>query len=320
MAMLDAIYIDETALLLNTFAETVRTLGKLNLHDSNIHAEDFFRDFLNTLKGWNLINANSLVFNVPGVDLIYEDDSRMVQVTSTVSKKKIQDSLDKTNKKKYSDYHFYFLVISRDATNIVGKEYSVPEGFVFDAASDIWDISRLVAMMKDADIETKKSLHDLTRKHLGIFTQPAKNAHSLSEVVKVLSEEMQHGDDMPTKVSFIVSEKIKVNQLEGLKGSISESAGYTTMLNSVYDTHEQFGSFTRRTIHSVLRKVYEDKKGSYTQEELYRHICKYAYNIVLESANRPTDLMMESIEWCVDVIVTDAFEACKIFDHPQNLI
>lgn len=318
--MRDTIYIDETALLLNAFAETVKTLGKLNLHDSNVHAENFFRDFLNVLKGWNLVNANLKTPNEPGVDLVYEDDYRMVQVSSTVTKKKIQDSLDKTDKKKYANYHFFFLAIDKNASNIVGKEYSVPSEFVFDATSDIWDINRLLAMMNDTSIDTKSSLHELTKKHLSTLILPEKNAHSLSEVVKVLSEEMKHGEDTQTKVSFLLPEKIKLNKLDSIKGSISEFAGYTTMLNSVYDSHEQFGSFTRRTIHSVLQKVYEDNKGSYSPEELFRHICKYAYNIVLQSANRPTDMMMDSIEWCVDVIVTDAFEACKIFEHPQNLI
>ena len=318
--MRDAIYINETALLLNAFAETVKTLGKLNLHDSNVHAENFFRDFLNALKGWNLVNANLKTLNEPGVDLVYEDECRMVQVSSTVTKKKIQDSLDKTDKRKYANYHFFFLAIGKDASNLVGKDYSVPTEFVFDAATDIWDISGLLAMMNDASIDTKSSLHDLTKKHLSTLLLPEKNAHSLSEVVKVLSEEMKHGEDTQTNVSFLLPEKIKMNKLDGIKGSISEFAGYTTMLNSVYDSHEQFGSFTRRTIHSVLQKVYEDNKGSYSPEELFRHICKYAYDIVLQSANRPTGMMMDSIEWCVDVIVTDAFESCKIFEHPQNLI
>lgn len=318
--MLDAIYINDTALLLNAFAETVKTLGKLNLHDSNVHAENFFRDFLNTLMGWNLVNANATALNEPGVDLVYADDCRMVQVSSTTTKKKIQDSLDMTDKKKYANYHFYFLAIGKDASRLGRKDYTVSNEFVFDSTKDVWDINKLIAKMNDAPIERKKALYELTQKHLATLLQSSKNAHSLSEVVKVLSEEMQQGDDMPTKVSFVVPEKIRVNRLEGLKESISEYAGYTTMLNRVYDTHEQFGSYTRKTIHSVLRKVYEDNKGSYTSEELYRLICKQALNKVLESANRPTDMMMESIEWCVDVIVTDAFEACKIFEHPQNLV
>lgn len=318
--MRDAIYIDETALLLNAFAETVKTLGKLNLHDSNVHAENFFRDFLNILKGWNLVNANTIALNEPGIDLVYKDADIMVQVSSTVTKKKIQDSLNKADKKKYANYHFFFLAIGKDASNLVGKEYSIPTEFIFDATTDIWDINRLVAMMNDANIETKCFLHDLTKKHFSTLLQPAKNAHSLSEVVKVLSDEMKHGVDAQTSVSFLVSEKIIMNHLEGLEGSISDFAGYTSMLNAVYDSYEQFGSYTRRTIHSVLRKVYEDKKGSYSPEELYRLISKYACDIVLQSANRPTDMMMESIEWCVDVIVNDAFESCKIFEHPKKMI
>lgn len=317
--MVDAIYINETALLLNAFAETVKTLGKLNLHDNNVHAENFFRDFLNTLRGWRLVNANVSTLNEAGVDLVYADECRMIQVSSTTTKKKIQNSLDKTDKKKYCNYHFYFLAIGKDASKLCGKDYTIPSEFVFEPDKDIWDIGRLMTMMNDSGVGTKKALHELTRKHLSSLLQPAKNAHSLSEVVKVLSQEMQHAEDAPTKVSFIVSEKIKVNQLDGLRDSISEYASYTSMLNGVYESHEQLASYTRKTIHAVLRKVYEDNIRNYTPEELFRYICHYALDKVLESANRPADMMMESIEWCVDVIVTDAFEACKIFKHPQKL-
>jgi hypothetical protein len=52
--MNDAIYIEQTTLLLHAFAGAVKTLGKMNLHDDNIHAEYFFCDFLNKLYGWNL--------------------------------------------------------------------------------------------------------------------------------------------------------------------------------------------------------------------------------------------------------------------------
>ena len=317
--MVDAIYINETALLLNAFAETVKTLGKLNLHDNNVHAENFFRDFLNTLKGWRLVNANVNTLNEAGVDLVYADECRMIQVSSATTRKKIQDSLDKTDRKKYGNYHFYFLAIGKDASKLRGNDYTVPGEFVFESDKDIWDIARLTAMMNDTDIDTKKALHELSRKHFTTLLRPAKNAHSLSEVVKVLSQEMQHAEDAPTKVSFIVSEKIKVNQLDGLRGSISEYASYTSMLNGVYESHEQLGSFARKTIHSVLREVYEDNIRRYSSEELFRYICRYALDKVLDSANRPADMMMESIEWCVDVIVTDAFEACRIFKHPQDV-
>ena len=54
-------------------------LGKMNLHDDNIHAEYFFSDFLNKLYGWNLVDANDEKKNEPGVDLKDEGRKLMVQ-------------------------------------------------------------------------------------------------------------------------------------------------------------------------------------------------------------------------------------------------
>lgn len=47
----------------------VRMDSKANLHASNIHAESFFREFLNTLFDWNLTNANASNPNAEGIDL-----------------------------------------------------------------------------------------------------------------------------------------------------------------------------------------------------------------------------------------------------------
>lgn len=317
--MLDGIYIEQTAFLLNAFAQTVKTLGKMNLHDNNIHAENFFRDFLNTLHGWNLVNANELSMNEPGVDLVYADDKRMVQVSATSSPTKIQGSLDRADKRKYEGFHFYFLAIGEVSKNVKDKAYDLHDVFEFAPGKDIWDIDTLVVRMNAVDIGTKKSLYEMTRKHLAIYAEPARNQQSLSEVVKVLNEEMLHADDNQGHVSFLITEKIELNQLWSIKNSITESSEYTTMLNSVYDNNEQLGRYTRMTIHAALRKVYDENKGKYDAVELYRLISRYALDKVMESSNRPTDMMIESIEWCIDVIVADAFEACKIFEHPKNV-
>ena len=91
------------------------------------------------------------------------------------------------------------------------------------------------------------------------------------------------------------------------------------MLKRIYETSESLGKFVRLTIHASLQKVYEANKEKMAPMDLYHHISDIALGKVLQSANRPTDMTIESMEWCVDVIVADAFEACKIFEHPKNV-
>lgn len=317
--MKDAIYIEQTTLLLHAFAEAVKTLGKINLHDDNIHAEYFFRDFLNKLYGWNLGDANDEKKNEPGIDLKDEERTLMVQVSSTASVQKVKVSFAKASKVKYKGYRFYFLFLVGSASELRGKKFTVPDEFVFDAGTDILDIDSLIARMMSEPFETKRELYELAQDHLAVLTHPRKDPQALSNVVKVLAEEMQGGDVSVGSVPFVIPEKIRLNRLDGIKNSITEHAEYTEMLKRIYETSESLGKFVRLTIHSSLQKVYESNKDKMAPVELYHYISDIALGKVLQSANRPTDMTIESMEWCVDVIVADAFEACKIFEHPQNV-
>ena len=49
-------YIEEHLAVL---AYRVERRGKLNILDLHLHSENFYRDFLNLLYGWNLENQNT---------------------------------------------------------------------------------------------------------------------------------------------------------------------------------------------------------------------------------------------------------------------
>ena len=319
LVMNDEIYIEQTAFLLHCFVNTVKTLGKLNLHDLNIYAEYFFRDFLNELYDWNLVNANDITFNEPGIDLVDNAANIAVQVSVTTTKDKVQSSIDKTKKSRGNDCHFYFLALTSTASKLRTKKYDIPSGIRFNPVTDVIDIDSLVKSMQAVTIETKQNLYELALHHLSVLSRPEKNQLYLSTVVEVLAGEMKGNDMQSNTVAFIIPEKIRLNGLDKIKDSISEHAEYTAMLNKIYETNESLGRFVRMTIHSSLRKVYEDNKDKMSSDALYRYISDFALNKVLESANRPKNMNLESIAWCVDVIVTDAFEACKIFEHPMNI-
>lgn len=316
--MNDNLYINQIVLLLNVFAQQIKTLGKLNLHDSNVNAEYFFRDFLNELKGWHLVNANDLKRNEGGIDLVDDINRIIIQISSTVTKDKVQSSIDKTDKIKYKGYKLYFLFITDSANKLTTKSYKVPSVFVFEPSSGIWDIDYIAAMVQSACISVKKNLYELTSQHLCSIWKPVQNATSLANVVEVLAEEIDASDDHIAKDSFLIDQKILLNKLT-VRGTIQDNVIYSSMLNRIYESSESCSKYARRSIHSCLRKVYEDNKSTMEPDDLYRYISEHAYSVVLNSSNCPKDMMVDDIKWCVDVIVADAFEACKIFEHPKNL-
>lgn len=317
--MNDNLYINQITLLLSAFAQQVKILGKLNLHDSNVNVEYFFRDFLNELKGWSLVNANDIKRNEGGIDLVDDINKIIIQVSSTATKDKVQSSIDKTDKNRYNGYKLYFLFIIDSANNLTTKSYKVPSVFSFAPSSDIWDLNHIAAMVQSACISTKECLYKLTNRHLCPIWEPVQNATSLANVVEVLAEELDISDDPIAKDSFLIDKKVSLNKLEVVRGTIQDNVIYSSMLNRIYESNESCSKYARRSIHSGLRKVYEDNRSVMTPEDLYRYISMNACSVVLNSSNCPKNMMIDDIAWCVDVIVADAFEACKIFEHPKNL-
>lgn len=92
----------------------IKNRGKINLLDLNIHSETFFAEMLNKVLNLKLKNMNAIKQNVEGIDLIDEENKVIVQVSSTNTKTKIENSLKKNIIKRYSDYRFIFVPIVGD--------------------------------------------------------------------------------------------------------------------------------------------------------------------------------------------------------------
>ena len=73
---------DQLALLVVKTKNDIRS----NLGSTNVVAETILCGLLNRMYDWNLVNANSISQNYPGVDLIDERNNIAVQVTSPSSR------------------------------------------------------------------------------------------------------------------------------------------------------------------------------------------------------------------------------------------
>lgn len=153
---------DEIIRKLSKLAFDVNLHHSLNHHDINIDAETFYVHFLNKIKGWNLINQNTIKRNVKGIDLIDTENKIIVQVSSEKTHKKIQESLDKSAS--YQGFHFYFVAITEKYQPRNG--FRLPSGIIFDEKHDILDVARIMqAIYKIQRIEELQEINDVFDKY-----------------------------------------------------------------------------------------------------------------------------------------------------------
>ena len=79
---------------LGTLVSAVEIAGQNNLSSSHVVAETTLMGLLNRVYGWELVNANAIRQNCPGIDLIDEERSIAVQVTATRTAEKVRHTLE----------------------------------------------------------------------------------------------------------------------------------------------------------------------------------------------------------------------------------
>ncbi|MGO4532285.1 SMEK domain-containing protein [Paenibacillus sp. 2TAF8] len=157
-------YIEEKLIVLAT---KLKLRGKLNILDLNIHSEMFFSDLLELVYDYKLVNLNTYKPNAEGIDLIDKEKKIIAQVSSTCSKKKVEDSLNKEILTEYQGYRFKFISIADDATNLRNKTFTNPYGILFSPVDDILDIFKIMNIVIHKSINEQEKIYSFIKKELG---------------------------------------------------------------------------------------------------------------------------------------------------------
>ena len=129
----------------------------VNLTDTNIHAEDFVANLLNSLFGWNLKNTNNAIANYPCIDLIDESLGCGVQVTAERRSAKLQNTIQCLVRHEMANQ-----IQSLKVFSLVPKQntYTVNdccEGIQFDWKKDVLDFNDVVKeVTKVSDLDRLK--------------------------------------------------------------------------------------------------------------------------------------------------------------------
>jgi SMEK domain len=124
-----------------------------NFTDINIYAENFYRDFLNLIFGYELLNINIFEPNSAAIDLGDEVSKFAVQVTSTSDLAKVKKTVSKYNGKNLHEKYDRLVILNISMkknyqTKIVGDK----EKYELDTSKDVWDISDLIKVIGDKDV------------------------------------------------------------------------------------------------------------------------------------------------------------------------
>ncbi len=179
-------YIEEN---LNVLSYRVNARGKLNILDLNLHCENFYMDLLNLIYGLCLENLNTINQNIEGIDLIDNVNKLIIQVSSTSTKQKIESTLSKEIFKKYNEYSFKFISISKPADNLRKNSFKNPYNINFNAENDIYDIPVILRHISSLGIDKQKELYEFIKRELGREVDTIRVYSDLAMIINILSKE-----------------------------------------------------------------------------------------------------------------------------------
>ena len=309
---------------LEILADRIKTRGKLNILDLNIHSEPFYRDLLNLVYDLNLESTNANIANAEAIDLIDRDNKILVQVSATRTKDKIESTLEKEIIETYAKQGFTikFMFIAEEAKNLRTNTFKNLYKIDFIPSDDIWDKVSLLTVISQISIERQAAVYELFQQEFGNQPDITKINSNLAKIVSLLAKENLDTPPMDKQLNlYDINRKIEHNGLEFIKQrTINQCMRYYKMLNIIYD------NFTQSGRNNIIISVF-DKLGSFYEKELFRQdisnlerffaIFNKTVQYVVENWNSE-QIEIEVIEMCVKIIAVDAFIKCKIFESPEG--
>ncbi|EAF2586911.1 hypothetical protein E0F18_02970 [Listeria monocytogenes] len=302
-------------------AQRIKTNGKLNLLDLNVHSEVFFCGLLNNLYGYSLQSANDQTANAEAVDLIDDISKIVIQVTSNKKKAKVEQTLIKDTTKDYATkaYCLKFLFIADDAKNLRTQTFNNTHKIRFTPEDDILDKITILRDVYSCEVDVLVNLHDFVKKELGETPSNTKTNSNLASVLNILAEKDLSQSDFSTKLNeYNIDQKIDFNDLGAIRNStINDKKKYYGTLDRIYKEFDMQGKNKTLSIFSKLTSFYEEEimKTGISNVEKFFNIISSTVSYIEQSQNYNT-IPKDELELCARIIVVDAFIRCKIFENP----
>ena len=267
--------LDRITEILSYLKSQVELSNPSNFTDINIYAENFYRDFLSLIFGYDLKNINILEPNSAAIDLGDEGKNFAVQVTSKSDLTKVRKTVAKFNGKDLHKKYGRLVVLNitkkkKHMKQLIGDETKLQ----LDTSKDIWDISDLIKDIGDKEVDQILNVRQFLEGQVTLKNSEtvAKEIKTFQALISFLSDE-----NHPDAGSGFIEEpdpKGKIEErfsdhTEYLKSEFKELyTEYGKVLDDVF-THEDLGQVKLRRLRLHLKtssdKVITDCGGNAEQ-------------------------------------------------------
>ena len=161
---------EDIILRLSVLRYIFKSRSKIGLYDLNKHAENFIKNLLNLIEGWELVNLNYETKNFAVLDL--GDDNRRicVQVTASNAGSKIYSTVSGFFERGLSSrYDRLIVIILTDKKNYTKGDYDGEFKFIKDR--DIWDIDDILGNIEKLDLMEMRGVQDFLAQELAPIVQ-----------------------------------------------------------------------------------------------------------------------------------------------------
>ncbi len=296
----------------------------INEYGLNIHGENYFRDVFNFVYEKKYDNDNFNSQNSACIDLVDKNECLALQITTTKTKEKIDNTFNALKLPKYKGYSikiFYLLDKSKPNKETI-NEYKTK--FKIDLNECLFDYTDLVKKIND--LETTK-LIELDNKYFKNKNEKYTDEIVLNLVFKHLiknfsNKNPNYNDDFGT---INTTEKIKLNNVNSrFESEINKSLDYISLVNDednlisdlrklvVDDLYKQV--LVKLLLSKLPKKELENKTVSELNDLCQNHSIDFNKIIsnlhsILEGKISVKDFNSMSISW---IIVSFFFEICDI--------
>lgn len=200
--------------------QKIISLGKLNVLSDHIYSENFFRDLLNKIYDYSLNNQNKIEKNAQGFDLIDERNQIIIQVSSTCTKQKIENTLKKEaiKKKQQENFRIKFMFIGEQKDTIKKKNYVNPHNISFDSTHDIILTDDLNEDFLNKSIEQQKEILELLDKELSPILFEESYSYLRDDFID---------EQVEFSISNLASRYSKENDIDTINNNVIEAIAIT---------------------------------------------------------------------------------------------
>jgi len=311
------VYFDYIEEHLNVLATRINRTGKINHLQLHNHSENFYKYFCKELYGWEVRNLNEETQNMEAIDLVCDTNFLVIQISATCTKEKIEDCLEKGKIKEFPGYTFKFISIAKDAGDLRKKNYKNPNNITFDPTKDILDVTSILSYIDGLDIDSQKRIYRFIKSELGNEIDIVKLDSNLAKIVNVLAKEnWEKADGLVTNI-FEIDRKISFNNLKNAGVIVSDYSTYHPRLDKIYCEFDIQAKNKSNSVLNKIRTIYLKNKAVKNDDDLFFLVIDEVQKYIIESANF-NQMPIDELEFCVYILVVDAFIRCKIFENPNN--